>query len=88
MELLGSSAPEPFLRKAMRGSSCMRRAVNERFVLSSPLGMIFNFLSSKYFFYKYDQETKLSLCYEYLTFLKSGSILDLKHLIIVLNVGF
>ena len=43
MELLGSSAPEPFLRKAMRGSSCMRRAVNERFVLSSPLGMIFNF---------------------------------------------
>ena len=28
------------------------------------------------------------LCYEYLTFLKGGSILDLKHLIIVLNIGF
>ena len=44
MELLGSSAPEPFLRKALRGSDCMRRAVNERFVLSSPLGMIIHFL--------------------------------------------
>ena len=40
MELLGSSAPEPFLRKALRGSDCMRRAVNERFVLSSPLHVI------------------------------------------------
>ena len=81
MELLGSSAPEPFLRKAMRGSSCMRRAVNERFVLSSPLGMIFHFLSSKYFFYKYKNKKKLSICYEYLTFLKGVSILDLKQVL-------
>ena len=56
MELLGSSAPDPFLRKALRGSGCMRRALNEHFVLSSPLGMICHFLSSKYFFYKYEQE--------------------------------
>merc|ERR1712183_651088 len=33
----GSAAPEPSLRKALRGSDCIRSALNDLFVLSTPL---------------------------------------------------